>query len=159
MLQFVKNIYQSFHGKTWDTGESDGPWPGRPPDNPGPLSDSQYVLSIFLDLKKAFDTVDHEILIEKLKYYGCDSSVIMWFTSYLSNRCQFTQIDGINSENGIINCGVPQGSILGPLLFLIYINDLPDIIKFMTLLYADDTTFQILDVNLCAEGVHLMGSA
>ena len=120
-----------------------------PPDNPGPTSDRQYVLSIFLDLKKAFDTVDHSILIEKLKYYGCDESVIMWFKSYLSNRRQFTQIDGVNSETGTISCGVPQGSILGPLLFLIYINDLPNIVKFMTLLYADDTTFQISDVRLC----------
>ena len=79
-----------------------------------------------LDLKKAFDTVDHEIFLDKLKLYGISKYCIQWFRSYLTGRSQCTTVDGILSDTCEITCGMPQGSINGPLAFLIYVNDLPN---------------------------------
>ena len=96
---------------------------------------------IFLDFAKAFDTVNHEILISKLDYYGISGLSNSLLKSYLSDRTQRTEISGILSDEGTIKHGVPQGSVLGPLLFLLYINDISessDILKFY--LFADDTT-------------------
>ena len=101
----------------------------------------QLVGLVFIDLKKAFDTVDHDILCEKLQMYGVCQRELSWFRSYLSNRKQFCRVNGVCSGLDDIEVGVPQGSCLGPLLFLIYINDLPQAVKGSTVsMYADDTS-------------------
>ena len=97
-------------------------------------------VGVFMDLSKAFDTLDHKILLDKLNYYGIRGVALDWFCNYLSNRRQFVNIDGTSSGQLPISCGVPQGSILGPLLFLIYVNDLATVSKHaITILFADDT--------------------
>ena len=95
---------------------------------------------LFLDLKKVFDTIDHAILLTKLRYYGVETVSINWFTSYLENRQQVCYANGITSSIDYVTCGVPQGSILGPLLFLIYINDISKCLDYgVARLFADDT--------------------
>ena len=96
---------------------------------------------IFIDLKKAFDTLDHEILIRKLSMYGFDRNSVRWFESYLSSRTQVCNVNGYLSNAREIKLGVPQGSLLGPLLFLLYINDLPNALcEGQPRMYADDTS-------------------
>ena len=105
------------------------------------LNDEKLPVSIFMDLSKAFDTLDHKILIDKLKYYGITGTPLCWFMGYLSNRTQYVEINNVISSRSTISTGVPQGSILGPLLFFIYMNDLPCASNlFHCILYADDTT-------------------
>ena len=82
-------------------------------------------LAISMDLSKAFDTIDHDILLYKLLHYGFSDTELQWFRSYLHNRKQFVSLGNTSSNYMNITTGVPQGSILGPLLFLIYVNDLP----------------------------------
>jgi hypothetical protein len=98
-------------------------------------------MSIHLDLSKAFDTLDHDILLQKLNLYGIQATSLSWFRSYLTNRKQFVDINQHSSTPLLISTGVPQGSILGPLLFILYINDIvysSDFFQFI--MYADDTT-------------------
>ena len=100
-------------------------------------SKGNYVGMVLLDLQKAFDTVDHEILCNKLEAMGINFT--KWFKSYLGGRQQIVIANETRSDPGIVTCGVPQGSILGPLLFLCYVNDMPISIKCKLLLYADDS--------------------
>ena len=106
------------------------------------LDNNRLACGIFIDLQKAFafDTVNHDILLKKLEQYGIRGTALSWFKSYLSDRKQFVSVNGISSLTSGITCGVPQGSVLGPLSFLIYINDLPNSPKILTFfLFADDT--------------------
>ena len=96
---------------------------------------------VFIDMKKAFDTVDHEIICEKLQIYGVQQLELSWFRSYLSSRKQFCRVNGVASDMQDVEVAVPQSSCLGPLLFLIYINDLPLAVQGSTVsMYADDTS-------------------
>ena len=104
------------------------------------LERGEAVIGLFLDFSKAFDTVDHEILLIKLHHYGIRGEMLNWFRDHLSNRTQCVLYDGVSSELLPVKCGVPQGSILGTLLFLLYVNDLPNAAtNLFSVLYADDT--------------------
>ena len=108
------------------------------------MATKNLTLGVFIDLSKAFDTVDHEILIKKLQVYGVNGTELSWFKCYLTNRHQFVKIDNIDSNFQEVKCGVPQGSILGPLLFLIYVNDMYLAVpKLNTVMFADDTNLFI----------------
>ena len=108
-----------------------------------------FTCGIFIDLKKAFDTVDHAILLQKLDHYGIRGIINDWFSSYLVSRSQVTEVDTYLSSKSQISYGVPQGSALGPLLFLIYINDIHNSSdKLSFFLFADDTNLLYADKNL-----------
>ena len=120
------------------------------------LDENNFAIGIFVDLQKAFDTVDHKILLKKLEYYGVRGIANEWFKSYLSGRKQYVSISGHDSDVKAIEVGVPQGSVLGPLLFLIYINDMHNAITYSTTRhFADDTNLLIKGKNLKQMKKHL----
>ena len=113
------------------------------------IDEGKFGCGIFIDLKKAFDTVNHKILLSKMEHYGIRGISLDWFQSYLAGRKQFVSINGKNSELRDIRCEVPQNSVLGPLLFLLYINDLPNVSEKLTFfLFADDTNIYFESKNL-----------
>ena len=109
------------------------------------MDQGHFVGMVLLDLQKAFYTVDHGILLMKLKALGLSQDVSKWFQSYLSDRQQLVDVSGTLSSHANISCGVPQGSILGPLLFLIYVNDMSGAVCNKLLLYADDSAILVAD--------------
>ena len=104
------------------------------------IDNNLYTCGVFLDFSKAFDAVNHMILLRKLVAYGIRGTPLNWFQSYLSNRKQYVELDGQNPPKQTMLCGIPQGGTLGPLLFLIYINGLPNSSqKLSFIIFADDT--------------------
>ena len=115
--------------------------------------DKYHSCLIMLDIRKAFDTVNHELLLSKLYHYGIRGIAYKLIQSYLNNRTQFVNVNNKLSKKPIIKHGVPQRSNLGPLLFLIYIDDLPNALSFHTTLFADDTCLLIQAYLLCKNEV------
>ena len=120
------------------------------------IDTADYACGVFIDLQKAFDTVNHKILIEKLYHYGIRGAPLAWFKSYLSMRNQFVNINNTHSKQHDISHGVPQGSVLGPLLFIIYINDLHQAIKFSKVHhFADDANLLCIDKSMKKINMHI----
>ena len=105
------------------------------------MDHKKYNIGVFLDLSKAFDTIDHNILLNKLQCYGVRGNACNWFKSYLNNRRQYVSYNKADSKYMTITCGVPQGSKLGPLLFILYINDIENVSDILNpIMFADDTS-------------------
>ena len=112
------------------------------------VENKRYSIGIFIDLKKAFDTLDHQLLIEKLKFYDIRRITSQWLNSYLKNRKHFVLYNNVESDMGWVQCGVPQGSLLGPSVFLLYRNDLCNVSKLLQIvLFADDTNIFYEDAD------------
>ena len=108
-----------------------------------------YTIGVFLNLSKAFDTINHHVLLNKLSFYGIRGLQLTWFLNYLSNTQQYVNFNGTFSQKNTIKCGVPQGSTLGPILFLLYINDIINSSTFSRfILFADDTNIIYSDKTL-----------
>lgn len=117
------------------------------------LDDKKIIVAVFLDLKRAFETIDRELLIKKIKSYGCDTVSLKWFNSFLSNRKQKTKINEFFSSEIINEIGIPQGSVLSCILFIIFINDIKSVIKYCDVkFFADDGLIQIICENI-SEGI------
>ena len=113
------------------------------------LYNGNYVLGVFMDLQEAFDTVNYEILLKKLDHYGFRGLCLNWFKSYLLGRSQFTVVNGYSSSTIAVTCGIPQGTVLGPLLFLLFINDIANsVVKSKIKLFADDSNLFIANKDL-----------
>lgn len=121
-------------------------------------SDNKYIIAVFLDLKRAFETIDPGILVNKLSIYGIQDIALNWITSYLSNRKQVVKLSEIISAEKDNKLGISQGSILGPLLFNVYINDIGNCLKYCEIrMFADDTLIYI-KTNTIDEAVNRLNS-
>ena len=108
------------------------------------IDNNKFGCGVFLDLRKAIDTVNHKILLEKRQHYGVRGLAFNWFQSYLTNEKQYVEVNDASSDLVDVMCWVPQGSVLGPLLFLVFINDLPAVCKKLKIyLFADDTNIYL----------------
>jgi retron-type reverse transcriptase len=117
------------------------------------IDSGEFIIGIFLDLSKAFDTINHRILIQKLEHYGIRGVAQLWFQNYLTNRKQIVKYNQVRSKEMLIQTGVPQGSILGPILFLLYMNDIENCSKQLSfVLFADDTN--IFYSNKCIKTIN-----
>ena len=112
------------------------------------INDENYTALLLLDLKKAFDTVNHKTLLTKLEHYGIRGPTLDLFASFLTNRYQYVSLENHQSNLKKINYGVPQGSVLGPLLFNIYINDISTSVSYTPRLFADNTCLIVVDKNI-----------
>ena len=122
------------------------------------LDSGDIVIGVFLDLKKAFDTVNHKILLKKLYHYGIRGNLNKWFENYLPDRSQYVLFNGKTSDIRNVNCGVPQGSILGPLLFILYINDFSNVSDILFyVLFVDDSNVFLngKDINIIINTMQL----
>ena len=112
------------------------------------LDKGEHTIGLFLDLSKAFDTVNHKILLSKLSHYGIRGVALEWFKSYLHKRIQIVKLGGVSDQQDIVY-GAPQGSILGPVLFLLYVNDLLSVSNVLySIMFADDTSVFIHGKNI-----------
>ena len=121
------------------------------------IHDGKTIIAVFLDLQRAFETLDRNILLNKLQCYGLKDVELKWFKSYLNGRKQKTKVNNVFSDNINIKIGVPQGSVLGALLFLSYINDIHGVVNFSELvLFADDTLMFVVGNNVkeCLEKIN-----
>ena len=113
------------------------------------LDNTEFAVCILIDFRKAFHTVEHSILVDKLYHYGIRGNALQWFNNYLTNRYQYLKHNNTPVDMKKITWGVPRGSILGPLLFLLYINDIASVSSVLSsILFADDTTLFCSSKNL-----------
>jgi len=113
------------------------------------MDSNQFSIGLFVDLSKAFDTVNHKTLLQKLNHYGIRDVTVKWFKSYLTNQYQYVEYNGVKSNLLKLTCGVPQGFVLGPALFLVYISEIINASKPLQLiLFTDDTNIFLSDANL-----------
>ena len=122
------------------------------------MNEGKVTGAIFLDLKKAFDTVSHKLILRKLNSYGITENSLQWFKSYLEDRSQAVNINSTLSDFRHIDIEIPHGSILGPLLFIVFVNSLPDSVKGKCVMYADDTTLLTSSSDPLALETDLKGS-
>jgi hypothetical protein len=142
LLTFCQSGFRSFHSTLTALTEATNSWSVN-------IDNGLLNGVVFLDLKKAFDTIDHSIILQKLQFYGIEKESLKWFQSYLDNRKQMCCVNGYMSNSRSVSCGVPQGSNLGPLLFLIYINDLPNCLSTASpRMFADDTNVSFASPTL-----------